>query len=143
MGDGVSPLPVFPVQVEFSRLAVAANATAQANLVTASSTSVMANGSVNAHKVARPGSLLGFRVMASAARSAGTITLRFRKNGQQFGTNLGAILDATSTQTNLLVQGMGIDTFVAGDTIGVDVVSAGLSPTTLNLFIVLFIAIEP
>ena len=136
-------MPVMPaVAIEFSRLAVPATNTVQANLLVSSSTSVMANGTLTAQKVARPGSLLGFRVVASAARTGGSVTLRFRKNGAQFGANLGVALDATYPQTNLLMQGMGIDTFASGDTIGVDVVSASLAPTTLNLFIVLFISIE-
>lgn len=135
MADGQSPMSVYPgVAVEFVCLKVSGSGTVAAELVGAEG-----DGD---QMVARQGSLLGYRIVSNVERSGGTIRLRFRKNGVQFGSDLGYALDADHPRSNLLMQGMSVDYFSPGDTVGIDVVSANWAPKA-DLAITLYLAVEP
>lgn len=81
--------------------------------------------------VTRAGSLVAVVVRLTAARTAGTMTIRVKKNG--VATTLTAVIDGTNTQTKVTTMAVGTETFVAGDRIGVDIATdAGFLPANTD-----------
>jgi len=93
-------------------------------------------------KALKAGSFVGLALVSNAARSAGTATARFRRNGSTVGTDLSVTLDATNTTDCASVQQAGIDTFAAGDTIGMAVVSSSWAPITADMLGYLTVAYD-
>ena len=84
------------------------------------------------HHAIRPGSVTGIVVYTNEARVAGTLTVEVTING--IGTGLTAVLDGTNTGTKASTQALLLDTFVAGDRIGVRLTTDGSwSPTTADI----------
>jgi hypothetical protein len=80
----------------------------------------------------RAGSVTGIVVESNTARTAGTATFEVTINGT--GTGLTAVLDGTNTTKKATTQAVGLDTYVAGDAIGVRVTTDGAwSPTTADV----------
>lgn len=80
----------------------------------------------------RPGHIVGISIRSNAARSAGSLSVEPTLDG--FVAGLAAVLDATDTQTATARQDPGIDTFTAGQRIGVKLSSDGSwAPTTADV----------
>jgi hypothetical protein len=77
----------------------------------------------------RPGSITGVIVRTNDARTNGSLTIEVTKNGT--GIGLTAVINAANTAFKATLQAPGTDTFVVGDTIGVNVTTDGSwAPTT-------------
>lgn len=86
----------------------------------------------NEIKAVTSGSFRSCVANTSAAVTAGTATIRWRKNGASVGTGV-CVLDTTNTRTKSDTVNSGTVTFVAGDTIGIAIdTSAGMTPTGSN-----------
>jgi hypothetical protein len=82
-------------------------------------------------KMIRAGSIVGLGTRLTEAITAGTLTVSITKNGAA-GTL--SIVHSTSSLGSALTQAAGIDTYVAGDLIGVQLTtSAGFLPNTTYL----------
>jgi len=80
----------------------------------------------------RAGSILGVVVRSNEAQTAGTLTVEVTKNG--VGVGLTAVLDGINTTVKASTQAKGVDTFVAGDSIGVIITTDGAwAPTTADI----------
>lgn len=91
--------------------------------------------------VARAGSVVGIAVYSNEARTGGTLTVEVTIDG--VGTGLTAVLDATNTQTHYNTQAAGLDTFTAGQRIGVKITTdAGWAPTTADITVEVEIAFD-
>jgi len=110
----------------------AASATTAMNYLLPTSTtafSVALSGTVE-FKAAAAGSFRACTLMNSAAVTSGSVSLRFRKNGANVSSNNYCTLSTTNSRSNSEQVASGVETFNAGDTIGVALVSTGLAPTT-------------
>jgi hypothetical protein len=88
-------------------------------------------------KMMRPGSVVGMSTRLTEAIAAGTLTVRLTKNGAA-GTLLIAHTSGTGGE---VIQGVGVDTYAAGDLIGVQITTtAGFLPITTDLEVWLEIA---
>jgi len=84
--------------------------------------------------MAKPGSITGISIAANAARSGGTLTVDVTINGTV--TGLQAILDGTNTQYHYATQARRLDTFSAGDRIGVKITTDGAwAPDTADIMV--------
>lgn len=85
------------------------------------------------------GSIVGISVLSDAARSAGTLTVDATVNGST--TGLQAVLDVDNTTIHYASQAKDVDTFVAGDAIGVKITTdAGWLPTSANIVVLVYIS---
>jgi hypothetical protein len=83
---------------------------------------------------ARAGRVVGLHLISNAARTAGTATARVRVNGTPAAFAADAVqLNGTTTQRDsaLVAYSSGL-AFVAGDTLGIEVVTSGWTPTTAD-----------
>ncbi len=85
-------------------------------------------------RAAAAGSFRACTIMSSAAVTSGSVSVRFRKNGANVSANDYCTLNAATPRTNAQEIASGVQTFVAGDTIGVALVSNTLAPITLEFF---------
>lgn len=110
----------------------AANATTTLNyLLPTSNTAVsFALAGTAEFKAAAAGSFRACSDFGSANVTGGSVSVRFRKNGADIDTNNYCTLDTTNPRSNSQQIDSGVETFAAGDTIGVALVSTGLAPTT-------------
>lgn len=83
----------------------------------------------------RPGSFRSCSIMSSAAVTGGTVGVRFRRNGANTSSTTYCTLSTSQTRTQSETIDSGIETFSAGDTIGVALISSGLTPTSLENFV--------
>ncbi len=84
--------------------------------------------------MAKLGSAIGISIASNAARTAGTLTVDVTVNGTAIG--LQAVLDGTNTQYHYATQAGGLDTFVAGDRLGVKITTDGTwAPTTADIVV--------
>lgn len=80
----------------------------------------------------RAGSVTGVWVKTDDPRTAGSLTVEVYKNG--VATGLTAVLDGTNTTFKATTQAKDLDTFVAGDELGIRVTTdAGWTPVTANI----------
>lgn len=80
----------------------------------------------------RGGHVVGISIRSNAARSAGTLTVEPTINGTKVG--LQGVLNGTDTQTDTARQDPGVDTFTAGQRIGVKLTTDGSwAPTTADV----------
>jgi hypothetical protein len=93
----------------------------------------------------RAGRVVGISLIANAARTAGTATARVRINGSatEFAANV-VQLNATNTQraSGLVTYSSGV-AFNAGNTLGIEVVTSGWTPTTADFVGWLTVKYEP
>lgn len=93
----------------------------------------------------RAGRAVGLMLVANAARTAGTATARVRIAGSGTTFDGGSVqLNATNTQqaSSLVAYSSGL-TFNAGNTLGIDVVTSGWTPTTADFVGWLTVKYEP
>lgn len=84
-------------------------------------------------KAMRSGSVVGLSTRLTAAVAAGTATVRVTKNGVA-GTLNVAHTAASNPSGGQATQAIGIDTFVAGDLIGLSITTdAGFLPITTDI----------
>jgi hypothetical protein len=89
--------------------------------------------SENEFVMAEDGAVIGAFLLTDTARTAGTAILKVRLNSVTTDFAGGAcVLDGTDTLRNSAFDNAGV-AFVAGDRIGVDVVTSGWTPTNANL----------
>lgn len=104
--------------------------------VAANQTNVALNLNGNASRselvTIRSGSVTGIVVRSNEARATGTLTVEVTING--VGTGLTAVLDATNTTAKATTQDPNLDTYNAGDRIGVRITTDNLwTPTTADI----------
>lgn len=88
----------------------------------------------------RKGSVTGISIASNEARTGGSLTVDVLINGA--ATGLQAILDATNTQYHFATQVGEVDTFVAGDRLGVAITTdAGWLPTTADVVICMLVEV--
>lgn len=85
------------------------------------------------------GRVLAISLSLSTARTAGTCTARYKKNGVADTTNT-AVCDGTNTQRKATIFGTPVS-FAAGDRIDLETVTSGFTPTAADATIGLFIDI--
>ena len=89
-----------------------------------------------------PGHIVGMSYRLSTSISAGTLNLQATVGGSNVWSPFGA-MTSTASQHDATSQGIGSDTFTASDALGVQVVtSAAYTPTTLDLHVLLWVALE-
>lgn len=77
----------------------------------------------------KPGTIKGFSIVLTSARTAGTLTVSLTINGvQQTGSGQTFLIDGTNTIKNYLVLGTPINV-VAGDVVGIHTKAASFSPS--------------
>ncbi len=103
------------------------------NAVAASQTNIAITGpTTRGVVVSHPGSGVRIAAAVDSARTAGTLTIKARKNGVD--TALITTIDVTNTTKNSFLQRAGIDTFVTGDILTVVVTTTvDWTPVTANL----------
>lgn len=106
------------------------------NNVAASLVDVALNGSVSQNfdtwRAPRAGSIVGMIARFNGAITAGTATVKVTKNGAVVGTF--TITLSPGTDESQAIQAPGIDTYVAGDLIGMAISTDGaFAPATLHL----------
>lgn len=80
------------------------------------------------------GSIVGVAVVSNAARAAGTLTIDVLLDGVAIG--LQAVLDGTNTTTHIVTQAEGLDTFIAGQSIGARITTdAAWLPITADIIV--------
>lgn len=83
------------------------------------------------------GSIIGISVYSNEARTADTLTVDATIDGAV--TGLQAILDVDNTTIHYAVQAKDVDSFVAGDAIGVKITTGGSwAPTTADILVTVF-----
>ncbi len=118
--------------------------------VTASQTDVVIDHTGSAQKtVIMPysGSIMGIGVVSNGDRSAGTLTVEvFKQTGTTNGaltntkSGLTAVLNGTNVMRSYTVQSKDVDTFSAGDRIGVMITTDGSwSPTTADIIVTVIV----
>jgi hypothetical protein len=87
-------------------------------------------------------SIVGVTVRSSAARTAGTMTVTPTING--IATNFSAVLDGTNTTTGTAKGSrfVTVNQGIAGQEIGVRIVTSGFTPTTAYITVGLFVIIH-
>ncbi len=83
----------------------------------------------NEYYVQKSGHISRITIVLTEARTAGTLTFKITKNGAA-QTVLNAAIDSGSTQYEEVFGDNDDLAFLAGDRIGLQVVSAGFTPTT-------------
>ena len=83
-------------------------------------------------RMSRAGSFRSCSISNSAAVTSGSVSVHFRKNGADVSATNYCTLNTTNTRSNTEDIDPGIETFAAGDTIGVALVSTALAPITLE-----------
>jgi len=92
--------------------------------------SAMVSTNFDTIKMLRAGSIVGMSTRLTEAVTAGTLTVRVTKNGVA-GT---LTINHTSGTGNILVQATGIDTYLAGDLIGVQITTTSdFLPVTTDI----------
>lgn len=112
----------------------AANATTAMNYLmptTGTAFSIALAGTTE-FKATAAGSFRACTLFSSANVTGGSVSLRFRKNGANVSTTNYCTLSAATPRSNSEEVTSGTETFNAGDTIGVALVSTGLTPATLE-----------
>lgn len=89
------------------------------------------------------GTVIGLSYRISGARTGGTFNVRARTGGGTYLLSTGAIgtggaLTSSTTQAINTAAGQ----FTASTALGVDVVTSTLAPTTLNISVVMYVAID-
>jgi hypothetical protein len=87
------------------------------------------------------GSIVGIsaQVVLAEARTAGTLTVDATVNGVASG--LQAVLNGSNTQHHAATQAIDVDTFSAGDRIGVDITTdAGWLPVSADLLVIVYVS---
>ena len=88
------------------------------------------------------GDLLGVLAVLDDPRTAGTLTVEVYVNG--VATGLSAVIDGTNPTLKITTQGIGADTFSAGDLLTLRVTTdAGFLPITANLRASLLVGYAP
>ncbi len=82
----------------------------------------------------RAGRVRSVTVVLTEARTAGTAIAKVVKNGTA-ATTLNVTIDGTNTRFKEAFGDLDDLTFVAGDSIGVQVVTSGWTPTTSDAFV--------
>jgi len=86
------------------------------------------------------GSVIGIVVFTNDARTAGTLTVDATIDGTV--TGLTAVLDGTNTTTKATTQAVDLDTFTAGQRIGVKITTDGSwAPTTADIDVAVLVAL--
>lgn len=83
-------------------------------------------------KATAAGSFRACTLFSSANVTGGSVSVRFRKNGANVSATNHCTLSTTNPRSNSEEVTSGLETFNAGDTIGVALVSTGLTPATLE-----------
>jgi hypothetical protein len=83
---------------------------------------------------ARAGSFRACTLMNATTVTAGTISIRFRKNGADVSTNNYCTLNTTTNRRTSSIISAGVETFNAGDTIGVALIKASYTGSTAHDF---------
>lgn len=102
--------------------------------------------STNPMRAGRTGYIVGARITSDAARSAGTCTVQVLLNGSGTAFDAGSVvLDGTRTtqDASIVTPGSGIAITSGSDTIGVQVVTSGWTPTTANIQVTLLVMWAP
>ncbi len=122
-----------PVSHHYMRIDVAASLTAVA---------IPVLGLVGNNEITLPrgGSIIGVSIASNATRTAGTLTVVATVNGTAAG--LQAILNATNPQHHFATQAGGLNTFVAGDRLGVVITTdAAWLPTTADIVVCILVEV--
>ena len=109
-------------------------------------TATAVSQSANAMRAGRTGWIVGARIVSDAARTAGTATVKILLNGADTAFDAGSVvLDGTrTTQDATIVAGSsGIQITSGADTIGVNIVTSGWTPTTANVQVQLLVIWDP
>lgn len=102
--------------------------------------------STNRIRAGRTGWIVGAKVTSDAARSAGTCTVQVDLSGVGTAFDAGSVvLDGTRTtqDATIVTAASGINITSGSDTIGVQIVTSGWTPTTANLFVTLLVIWDP
>lgn len=100
----------------------------------------------NRIRAGRAGYIVGARITSDAARTAGTCTIEVDLSGVSTAFDAGSVvLDATRTtqDASIVAPGSGIRVASGSDTIGVNLVTSGWTPTTANAFVTLMMIYDP
>lgn len=128
----------------FTRPDLAGTGTAALQSMFSASVSTFALGTVDP-VAPRAGRVIGLTLIANDARTAGTATARVRINGSATDFDGGSVqLNGTNTQraSGLVAYASGV-TFNAGNTLGIEVVTSGWTPTTADFVGWLTVKYEP
>lgn len=130
---GVRPLNVQLVSLSFVQLNIPAGTTANMPL--------SENGAPAQIPIPWGGSIVGVSYRMDGTISAGTLNVRAKVNGTNVWT--AHALDSASGADGEATQAVGADVFVAGDILAVDLVSSGgFTPTTRDIVVVLWLALD-
>lgn len=83
----------------------------------------------------RPGRVVSVTVLATEARTAGTLTVKPTKNGTE-QTTINPVLNATNTRFATARGDADDIVYAAGDTIGVNCETAAWTPTTSDAIVI-------
>lgn len=118
--------------------------TALAKLYFNTATAVSQN--TNPERAGRVAYIVGAKITSDAARTAGTATVKVLINGASTAFDAGSVvLDGTRTtqDATIVAPSAGIAVTSGGDTIGVEVVTSGWTPTTANIQVDLLVIYDP
>lgn len=100
----------------------------------------------NRIRAGRAGYIVGARITSDAARLTGTCTVEVDLSGVSTAFDAGGVvLDGTRTtqDASIVTPGSGIRVASGSDTIGVNLVTSGWTPTTANAFVTLMMIYDP
>ena len=100
----------------------------------------------NRLRAGRAGYIVGARITSDAARITGTCTVEVDLSGVSTAFDAGSVaLDASRTtqDASIVAPGSGIRVASGSDTIGVNLVTSGWTPTTANAFVTLMMIYDP
>lgn len=119
----------------FMGVNIAGTATTVLDLLFYGATNAAIQGANAGFRAGRAGEIVGASLLANGARTGGTMTLRATIGGVGTTFNSGAVqLNASNTvrATSIVSPGNGI-TISGSDSLAIDVVTSGFTPTTLEV----------
>lgn len=100
---------------------------------------VAGSGTVSEVTMPFAGSVTGISIASNEARTADTLTVDATINGTASG--LQATLDGDNTTYHYTTQAKDVDTFSAGDRLGVDITTGGSwAPVTADIIVVVYVS---
>ena len=109
-------------------------------------TATAVSRSTNPERAGRVAYIVGAKITSDAARTAGTATVKVLLNGASTAFDAGSVvLDGTRTtqDCSIVVPSSGIAVTSGSDTIGVEVVTSGWTPTTADVTVELLVMYSP
>lgn len=109
-------------------------------------TATAVSQSTNPIRAGRTGWIVGARIVATNARTAGTATVSVLLNGVDTAFDSGSVaLDASRTtqDASIVTASAGIRIASGGDTIGVNLITSGWTPTSGNVTVWLLVTWDP